>query len=131
MQNEGLKVIESIVEKQTDVALKKILTRVENKIELNSFTSLSWDMINIKEIELIKEIIKQLELNDYSYSVYIKSPLLNKDINQSYTSYNRKYVFVPNAKMASSFIELRNSDKLLTRYFQHAEEINNEEKEYE
>lgn len=87
--------------------------------------------MNEKEIELIKEFLSQLQLDDYAYSVYIKSPLLEKDINQTHTNHNRKYVFVPNAKMASNLAEGKNSDKKLARYFQYAEEINNEEKEYE
>lgn len=128
VQNEGIETINKIINKQTNEYLRDILNRVVSKIWFRSFTYFSWNEATEDEIKLIGDIFTGLEKEDYSYSVYIKSPFLEKKLNIQCANRDRNYVFVPNAEGASI---LGHTGKLLLNYLRHADERNLEEKEYE
>ena len=128
VQDEGVETVEKVINKQSDKFLRDILKRVVSKIWYRSFTYFSWNKATEDEIKLIGEIFTELEKEDYSYSVYIQSPFLEKNLNIQCASRNRDYVFVPNAEGAAI---LGHSGRLLANYLRHADERNFEEKEYE
>ncbi len=103
VQNEGVETVEKVINRQTDDYLKDILKRVVSRNWFRSFTYFSWNEATEDEIKLIGKIFTELEREDYSYSVYIQSPFLEKKLNIQCSNRHRDYVFVPNAQGAAAF----------------------------
>ena len=128
VQDEGIETVKKVINRQEDEYLRDILKRVVSKIWFRSFTYFYWNEATENEIKLIGEIFTELEREDYSYSVYIQSPFLEKKLDIQCPNRDREYIFVPNAKVA---VGLEHTGKILFNYLRYADERNFEEKEYE
>ena len=118
VQNEGLEIIDSIVKNQKDVFLSNMLKRTTNRIDLKSITYLVWEYAKEKEVNLIKKILKEIEKQDYSYSISISKPFKWMDIK--YMN-KRRYIFIPCAK---STIDYENNEQGLYNYLDNSDKLN-------
>lgn len=118
IQSEGMKVMNDIVKNQKDNFLASILNRSINRIDLKSIIYFAWDYATESEVNLINEILKELEKQDYSYSVSMSKAFKWLDMNYMNT---KKYMLVPYAKSAKNF---ENCGAALYNYLKYADEMN-------
>jgi len=118
VQSEGLEIINNIVKSQKDIFLSNMLNRVTNRIDLNSITYLAWDYAKEKEVNVIKKILKEIEKQDYSYSISISKPF--KWIDIKYMN-KKRYIFIPSAK---STIDYENNEQGLYNYLNDSDKLN-------
>lgn len=118
VQNEGLEIINSIIKNQKDEFLSNILNRTTNRIDLKSITYFVWDYAKEKEVNLIKKILKEIEKQDYSYSISISKPF--KWIDIKYMN-KKRYIFIPCAK---STIDYENNEQGLYNYLDNSDKLN-------
>ncbi len=128
IQNEGINFIEQFAKEESEEYILDILNKATNRINLSSITYISWNEATKDEIDAIEDISLKIEKEDYSYSLYIESPHLDKPYNAHNTNYFGKYVFVPSANGAKIIAD---DSRLLSNYLNYADDKNSKEIDYE
>lgn len=128
IQKEGIEYIEKFAREQSKKYILDILNNARNRINLTGITYIDWNEANKDEIDVIKDISLKIEKENYSYSLYIQSPQLDKHYIMHYTNGLNENVFVPSALGAKAFFE---NNYLLSSFLHHADSRNSKEIEYE